>query len=392
MTRIYLDWNATAPLRPEAREALLRLLDGARGNPSSIHAEGRRARAALEEARGAVAALLGAADPVEVVFTSGGTEANHLAVLGAARARAEARGPTERRAGAIVTTAVEHPSVLAACARLEAEGRRVVLVPPGPDGAATPDALAAAIDSAGGADGVDLVSVMAANNETGALHDVATIGALCRARGIPFHVDAVQAPGRLPIDAEAWNADLISISAHKCGGPAGAGALWVRRSLPLEPLIGGAQERGRRGGTPPVAAIAAMGAAAAAARAGLAMEAARARRAALRLRDRLLALGAVENGNAARGLAGTVNVSFDGLDGADLVRALDLEGVAASHGAACATGVPEPSRVLLAMGLGAARARGAVRFSTGATTTEAEVDCAAEIVGRCLDRLRAIAA
>lgn len=389
--RIYLDHAATAPLRPEARAAMVAFLGTAAGNPSSIHAEGRRARAALEDARADVAALLGIPDADEVVFTSGGTEADALAILGAARAWEGTRG----RPGAAVSTAVEHPAVAGALEVLEARGWRVARVAPAADGAAPAAALEAAIDRAG-AD-LAIVSVMAANNETGALHDVEAVGRIVASRRGDvvwpvLHVDAVQAAGRLPIEAGAWNADLVAISGHKIGGPAGAGALWIRRGAPLEAILPGRQERGRRGGTPPVAAIVGMGAAARAARADLPREGPRQRALAARLRDRLVALGGVENSDADRGLPGLVNVSFVGADGADLVAALDLEGVAASHGAACASGVPGPSRVLAAMGLDAARVRGAVRFSTGPATTEAEIDRAAEVFARVLDRALAAAA
>jgi cysteine desulfurase len=395
--RIYLDHAATAPVRPEARAAWDAFFDGPAGNPSSVHAEGRRARAALDEARAAVAALVGASDPDEVVFTSGGTEADALAILGAARAWEDAHG----RPGAAVTTAVEHPAVAGAFDLIEARSWRVARVAPARDGAAPVDAIAAAIDAAG-AD-LAVVSVMAVNNESGALHDVAAVGRLVAERRgrrgdgpwPVFHVDAVQAAGRVPIDAEAWNADIVAVSGHKIGGPAGAGALLVRRSAPVAPIFSGRpgrQERGRRGGTPPVAAIVGMDAAARAARADLSREGPRLRALAVRLRDRLVGLGAVENSDAARGLPGLVNVSFVGLDGADLVAAMDLEGVAASHGAACASGVPGPSRVLAAMGLDPRRVRGAVRFSAGPATTEAEIDRAIEVVALCLGRTRAAAA
>jgi len=373
VTRTYLDWNATAPLRREAAEAVARLLSSGAANPSSVHAEGRRARAEVEAARADVAALLGALDPLEVVFTSGGTEANALAVLGVCRARG--------RPGEVVSTAIEHPSVLGPLERMERAGWRVRRVAPG-------ESIEAAVEAAG--PDLALVSVMAANNETGALHDVGAIARAARARGVPLHVDAVQAAGRTEIP----DADLVSLSGHKIGGPAGAGALRIRRGLEIEALLpGGKQERGRRAGTPPVAAIVGTGAAALAARRDLCDFTAgpRLRALGLRLRDRLVALGGLENSDAARGLPGTVNVSFD-VDGADLVRALDLEGVAASHGAACASGALEPSHVLFAMGLGRARARGAVRFSAGHSTTEAAIDRAAEAVALCLGRLRAAAA
>ncbi len=381
MPRIYLDNNATTFPLPEVREAMERaLLRG--GNPSSPHASGREARALLSEARESVAALLGAS-PKEVVFTSGGTEANNLAVIGGARAAVAAGAP--RR---VVTTAVEHPAVEEACARLAAEGFEVVRA--GVDGDGLPDPAAIADAAAGGA---ALVAVMLVQNETGGLLPVREAFAAVRAR-FPLarlHTDAVQALGKTLFSPSDLGADTAAVSAHKVHGPKGIGALWIRPGRePLARALGGKQERGLRTGTENVPGAAGFGAAAAAALREREERLARAARLGALLEDGLLAIpGARRNGPArGRRFAATLNVSFDGVRGDLLLMALDAEGIEVSTGSACASGAPEPSRALLAMGIPRDRARGALRFSAGALTTEEEIGAAVAAAGRAVDRLR----
>jgi cysteine desulfurase len=387
ISTIYLDNNATTRPAEAVVEAMLPALRERFGNPSSLHAAGARAARDLVRARERVAAFLGA-DPAEIVFTSGGTEANGLAIRGALAAGK----PHGRRR--IVTTAVEHPSVQATIERLRAAGEcRASVVPVLPDGRLDLAALGAALEPA---DDVALVSLMWANNETGLVFPVDDVGALCRERGVLFHSDAVQAAGKIKIGAASRPIDLLAISAHKIHGPKGAGALFVRRGTTLEPaLAGGPQERGLRGGTENVPAIVGFAAAcdlATRASEGGAIE----RMAALRdrLEERILAgvPRALRNGAARPRVAGTTSLRFAGVDGAALVLELSRRGIAASSGSACASGSLEPSPVLAAMGLSAEEARGALRLSLSRETTEAEVDLAAAAVVETVARLRTIAA
>ncbi len=355
--RIYLDWNATAPLCPDARAAMLAALEVA-GNPSSVHAEGRAARRLIEEAREKVAALVGA-EARNVVFTSGGTEANMLALSPSARIQR------------LLASAVEHPSVLAG-GRFPAPA--VERLPVTADGridlAALERRLAASAERA-------MVSLMLANNETGIVQPVSEAAALVHAAGGLLHVDAVQAAGRIPCDINALGADLLTLSGHKVGAPKGVGAL-IRRDAALDladPLIkGGGQERGQRAGTENVAGIAGFGAAAASALAGL--SAARARMA--KLRDRLeaglKAASAVVFGAGAERLPNTTLFATAGVKAETAIIALDLAGVAVSSGAACSSGKVQPSHVLAAMGVPPQLARGAIRVSLGPSTAESEVD------------------
>lgn len=358
--RIYLDNNATTPIHPRIVDDLLLHFRDVYGNASSIHKEGQTARRALEEAREHVAALLGAATS-EIVFTSGGTEANNAAIFGAAGRSA---------GGHVVTTSIEHPSVLEPCADLARRGATVHFVSPGPDGAVDPAAIEAAITPS-----TRLVAVMLANNETGVIQPAAAVGAICRARGIHYHCDAVQAAGRSPVDAEAIGADTLAISAHKMHGPKGIGALYVRRGTTLERLVaGGAQERRRRAGTESVPLAAAFGAAARIAREEPAADAI------AELRDRLeegirsAIPDAVVNGGRVERLPNTSNVCFRGADGEGIVIGLDLAGISVSTGSACSSGRVEPSHVLLAMGLTEADAKSSVRFSLSRFTTAEEID------------------
>jgi cysteine desulfurase len=362
--RIYLDWNATAPLRPQARAAVLAALD-AIGNPSSVHAEGRAARRLVEHARESVAALAGA-EPRNVVFTSGGTEANMLALTPATAIDGKA-------CDRLLVSAIEHPSVLAGGRFPAAAVERLPVTRGGQiDLAALEQRLAAR-------EGRVLVSLMLANNETGVVQPVSEAARLVHEAGGVLHVDAVQAAGRIPCDINALNADLLTLSGHKIGAPKGVGAL-IRRDAAFEfadPLIkGGGQERGVRAGTENVAGIAGFGAAAAAALGGLAAD--RARMAALR--DRLesgLKAASPEViifGAEAERLPNTTLFAVLGMKAETAVIAFDLEGVAVSSGAACSSGKVQPSHVLAAMRVPPQLARGAVRVSLGPTTTESAID------------------
>ncbi len=375
---IYLDHAATTPLRPEALEAMLPYLGGAFGNPSSAHSFGRAARNALDEARERLAADLGGTAR-EVVLTSGGTEANNLAVKGAAWA-GKARG------NRLVVSAVEHHAVGHAAEHLSKWGFEVAWAPVDGAGRADPDALEALLDER-----TVLVAVMLANNEVGTIQPIREIAARVRARkGIHLHVDAVQAAPYVDLDVAALGADTVAISAHKFEGPKGAGALWVHRGTPLlAQLHGGSQERHRRAGTEDVAGAVGMATAYA-----LACRAKRETWARLlHLRHRLqaacLAVEGVElTGHPTERLPGLLSLLVRRADGVAASVALDLEGIACSTGSACATGSPEPSHVLLAMGIPDADAMGALRLSLGRATTAAEVEAAVAIVPRVLAEIR----
>lgn len=378
---IYLDYNASAPLCPAAGETFARVLAGAVGNASSIHRYGQAAKALIDDARDAVAALIGG-DPSEVVFTSGGSESDNLALRGAAACAAAGRR-------GIVVSAVEHEAVLNTAKALTKDGWLVTVVPCDGDGLVDPDRLRDAVN-----DDTVIVSLMLANNETGAIQPVAACAAHARARGAIVHTDAVQAAGKIPIDVAALGVDMLTLSAHKFGGPQGTGILWVRRGVTLGPQItGGRQERGRRAGTENVAAIAAAGAAASEARRLLAATAART----LALRDQLetglldAVPGCAVNGSRENRVPNTANISFDGVEGESLVIALDLDGIAVSTGSACSSGTLEPSHVLRAMHLPASRVQSAVRFSLGPATTADEIRAVLDAVPRRVARLRQLA-
>ena len=379
MSRIYLDYNASTPCCPEALDAMLPYFREHYGNASSVHAFGQEAKGAIEEARAKVAAFLNAS-PGEIVFCGGGTESDNMGVVGAARALA-----TKGRH--IVTSAVEHDAVRQACDALERDGFEVTRVAPEPNGRVSAEAVAAALRP-----DTILVSIMAANNETGVIQPTAEIGALCAPRGIVFHVDAIQASGKLPIDVDAWQANLVTITAHKFYGPKGAGALYVRRGTRLAPLVfGGEHERGRRAGTENVPAIVGLGRACEVA--GEVMKTSVPRMAALR--DRLEAglLAAVpqivRHGDGAPRVCNTSHLSFRGAEGEHLILSLDMKGLAVSAGSACKAGSSHASGVLLAMGVPDAIAQAAVRFSVGRFTTDAEIDRALEIVPPVVAKLRA---
>jgi cysteine desulfurase len=371
--RIYLDHNANAPLRPAAREAMLEWL-GRAGNPSSAHREGAQARSAVEAARAEVAALICAA-PAEIVFTSGATEANNLALRGLA--------------GGLVTTAIEHASVLETAGALAGDGRPLAVVGVDHDGCVAAADVLAAVEAT-----THVVSVGLANGEVGSVAPVAGIAEGLAGRGVVLHADAAQAAGRLPIDVRALGVDLLSLSAHKLGGPAGVGALYVRRGLTLRPQsTGGPQERDRRAGTENVAAIVGFGAAARVARATLDTSAASMAGCIERLWDGMRSTGAVRNGpEAGPRLPNTLNVSHAGCSGESLLVLLDLAGIAVSLGSACAAGASEPSHVLRAMGRSAAEARAGLRFSVGPETTLAEIDRVLDVMPALVAQVRAGAA
>ncbi len=374
---IYLDNAATTTARPEVIDAMVPLLAGGY-NPSSAHAQGREARAALDEARATVARVLHAA-PREIVFTGGGSEADVLAIVGAAKARAAAGKH-------VITTVIEHHAVLHAFDVLEADGWSVTRLPVNGDGVVEPAAVAAALRP-----DTTLVSIMLANNEIGTLQPLAEIAALTRAAGALLHTDAVATAGYLDLDPGALGVDLLSLSAHKFNGPKGVGVLYVRRGTPLEAqIVGGGQEHGLRSGTENLAGIAGL---------ARALELAAAERAATlarvtALRDRLAAAiaagvpGTLELGSAAPRAPHILSIGFPGLPSDALLMALDLEGVSASAGSACAAGSLEPSHVVAALGVPPEYATGVLRFSLGRSTTEADVDGAAAVVGRVVERMQ----
>lgn len=392
MNRIYLDHNATTPLAPEALAEMLPFLsgyyDGRFGNPSSIHGAGRDARAAVDEARDRLAQLLGAR-PNEIIFTGSGTEADNLAVIGLCRSRVAKAG----RQRHLITLQTEHHAVLHAAEFLEQhEGFRVTRLPVDARGILDPDALRGAITPE-----TALVSVQSANNETGTRQQLAELAGICQEHGVPFHSDMVQSFGKteIRVDASATpGPDAISIAAHKFYGPKGAGALWLRSGTSIAPIgHGGAQENERRPGTENVAAIIGMVAAAEQVLAGMSKE--QARQAALidRLWQGIVAAfpPALRNGcwnEPESQLANTLNVSFPGLDGTSLLINFDLEGICVSSGSACMTGSPQPSHVLMAMGVPREIAQASVRFSLGKGTKDACIQAVIECLPGIFARLR----
>ena len=385
----YLDHAATTPMRPEAIAAMTEEL-ARLGNPSSLHAVGRRARRVVEESRELLAEVFGAR-PSEVVFTSGGTEADNLAVKGLYWARQD--GSSRRR---VLTTSVEHHAVLDSVRWLEdAQGAEAIWLGVDDDGGVRPEALKTAISRA--ADQVAVVSVMWANNEVGTVQPVAELAAAAHEYGIPFHTDAVQAAAQLPVDFVASGADALAVSAHKLGGPVGVGALILARGTePVPVLHGGGQEREIRSGTLDTPAIRAFAVAAAVCARNQAEEAARV--ATLRddlVRQVLAAVpDAVLNGPppGPGRLPGNAHFSFPGCEGDALLMLLDANGIACSTGSACTAGVAEPSHVLLAMGADDSRARGSLRFSLGHTSTQHDVDALGAVIGEAVDRARRAAA
>ncbi len=376
---IYLDHNATTPLDPAVLAAMMPYLKERFGNASSYHTAGRLARAAMEHARAQVATFLGAT-PAEVIFTGSGTEADNLALRGVAAA-------TGRRGRHLVIGATEHPAVLRTAADLAADGWEVTCLPVDGEGRVDPAAVRQALR----ADTV-LVSVMAANNETGVIQPVAEIAALAHAAGALMHTDAVQAAGKMPLQVDCLGVDLLSLAGHKVYGPKGTGALYVREGTPLRAgLTGGPQESGRRAGTENVAGVVGLGAALAAATAGDQPHVAGLRQ---RLVDGVQACldGVQVHSARAPRLGNTASLSFAGVDGEAVLLHLDLAGIAAATGSACSSESAEPSHVLLAMGVPPRLARGTVRFSLGRGNTAAEIDATIAALAQGVPRLRALGA
>lgn len=366
---IYLDYNATMPLRPEALAAMERAAREGPGNASSVHGFGRQARTVVETCRRALADVVGA-EAGEVFFTSGGTESNNWALFGATR---------DWRGRHLVVSPIEHSSIIQAAQELQRRGARVSWLPVDEHGRIAPRDVANSVS-----DETVLVSVGWANNEIGTVQDVAEIARVCAAHNVPLHVDAVQALGKLPVDVRGVT--LCSLSAHKIGGPQGVGALLVRRGFELRPILfGGAQERGLRPGTENVAALAGFAAALAAGR----REPVAVERLRERLWDGIFRLGGVRrNSPADQCLPNTLHVSFTDLRGESLVAALDLEGIAVSVGSACAAGSAEASHVLLAVGRNADESREGIRFSLGEATTGEEIDATLAALDRVVGRMR----
>jgi cysteine desulfurase len=378
--RIYLDYNATTPVDPAVLDAMLPYFAESFGNASSIHSPGQRARGAVDSARASVAALLGA-KPSEIVFTSGGTESDNLALFGVVAASQEPRKH-------IITTAIEHHAVLNAAQALEKLGVEVTYIPVGREGIVDPEDIRRARKPE-----TILISVMHANNELGTVQPIEEIGRIAAAADVWFHCDAVQSAGKLPLDVNRLGVDLLSISAHKIYGPKGVGALYVRSGTPLEPQFhGGHHERDRRPGTENVPGIVGLGKAADLARKNLAVDSARIAALRDRLEDALLVTcgDARVNGNRALRVANTSNVSFHAAGGEALVIALDLQRIACSTGAACSSGAVGPSHVLMAIGLSPDEARSSLRFSLGRTTTLEEIDQVIATIPQAVERLRAL--
>ena len=383
---IYMDHSSTTPVRKEALEAMLPYFSDSFGNPSSIYSLAQEARQAVDEARDRVAAVLGARSG-EIVFTSGGTEADNLAVKGAAFAL--------RTVGNhIVTTSIEHHAVLHTCEQMEEHGFEVTYLPVDADGMVSPDAVAEAIT-----DSTVLVTVMLANNEIGTIQPIRAIADLVADRArrddrtIVMHTDAVQGAGLLDLNVKTLGVDMLSLSAHKCYGPKGVGVLYVRRGTPLEPQqVGGGQERRRRSGTENVPGIVGM---------GVALELAERRREAtvehcLRLRDRIIdglmrgVAGVRLNGHPSERLANNVNISIEAVEGEPILLGLDFAGICASSGSACSSASLEPSHVLLATGMSADLAQGSLRITLGRDNTDADVDALLEVLPGLVARLRAM--
>jgi cysteine desulfurase len=389
---IYLDYNATTPVDARVLEAMLPYFGGMYGNASSIHSAGQHARAAVDRARESVAALIGA-KPAEIVFTSGGTEADNLAIsgvtLGATRAdtsrQAAEAAPPEKH---VIATTIEHPAVLNTCQALEKRGVEVTYVNAGPDGIVDPEDVRRALRPE-----TILISVMHANNELGTIQPVEEIGRIAADADVYFHCDAVQSAGKLGIDVNRLGADLLSISAHKIYGPKGVGALYVRSGTPLEPQVfGGHHERDLRPGTENVSGIVGLGKAAELASGPADEEAARIAALRDRLENALLDSVAFVrvNGDRQRRVSNTTNLTFAGAGGEALLIALDLEGIACSTGAACSSGSVEPSHVLTAIGLSDDEARSTLRFSLGRGTTSEEIDRAIALIPPVVERIRAL--
>lgn len=379
--RIYFDHNATTPVDPAVAETIARVMTGEFGNASSVHHFGQRAKAILDEARSAVAALI-AAEPSEIVFTSGGTESDNFALRGVA----EALEPTGKRH--LIASSIEHEAVLVTMRALARRGWRTTLLPVDQTGIVDPETLRSAMT-----DDTAIVSVMHANNEIGTIQPVAELARIAHDRGALFHTDAVQSVGKIPVDVRALGVDFLSLSAHKFNGPKGVGALWIKRGSRVTSILtGGKHERNRRAGTENVPGIAGLGIAAQLATKKLTSEAARLGGLRDRLEEAILATvpGTAVNGSREPRVPNTTNISFDAVEAESLLIALDLEGVAVSTGSACSSGTLEPSHVLRAMGLPSPRTQNSIRLSLGAGNTEAEVDFVVSKLPAIVDKLRSL--
>jgi len=377
--RIYFDYNATTPLAPDVIEAVIEATRSQFGNASSVHHFGQRAKAALDDARSAVAALIHG-DPSEIVYTSGGTESDNFAIRGAA----EALEPSGRRH--LIASTIEHEAVLNTFKALARRGWHTSLVPVDQTGIVDPERLRELVtkDTA-------LVSIMHANNEIGTIQPIAQLSAIAHQQGAVMHTDAVQSVGKIPVDVRALGVDLLSLSAHKFNGPKGAAALWIKRGTRLQPMMtGGKHERSRRAGTENVPALAGMGVAARLAASKLEIEAGRLRALRDRLEDGIVRAvpGAAINGARDLRVPNTSNISFDRVEAESLLIALDLEGIAVSTGSACSSGTLEPSHVLRAMGFSSHRTQNSLRFSLGLFSTEQEVDRVIAVVPGLVEKLR----
>ena len=379
--RIYLDHNATTPLDPVVADRMAKALRDVWGNASSVHHFGQQAKAALDEARASVSALL-SADASEIVFTAGGTEADNIAIRGAAEAL-EASGRKH-----LITCGIEHEAVLNTMKAMARRGWRVTTLPVDVTGVVSVDRLREAMT-----DDTALVSIMHANNEIGTVQPIAALAAVAHDRGALFHTDAVQSAGKLPLSVGALGVDMLSIAAHKFYGPKGAGALWVKRGVRLLPFMtGGRQERNRRAGTENVPALVGLGVAAELARRKTESEAPRVSA----LRDRLEAgilssiAGTERNGAASPRVPNTTNISVERVEAESLLIGLDLAGIAVSSGSACSSGTLEPSHVLKAMGYPHARTLGSIRFSLGDSNTDADIDRVLEALPPIVEKLRSL--
>jgi cysteine desulfurase len=377
---IYLDYNADAPLRPEAAASISRFVAEAGHNPSSVHRAGQRARRMLELARSQVAAII-RADARQIVFTSGGTESNNLAIFGAVTAAMRRRK--------IISSEIEHSSILTPLVELERRGFEIVRVAPDPDGRIDPERV---LDAIGSDRDTALVTLGLANSEVGTIQDLAPLAPACRVAGALFHIDAAQAVGRISVDVNALGCDLMTISGHKLGAPAGIGALYIRDSARFAPtILGGPQEAGMRAGTPNLLGAIALGASAEALMHSMPVEPGRVGTLAATLLARLREAipGLKLNGPLAGRIPNTLNLTFPGVLGESMLIALDLADVEVSMGSACAAGAVEPSHVLLAMGRSRGDARSSLRISLGWNTTVGEIDAVASIIPNVWRRVAA---
>ncbi|MCR3922877.1 MAG: cysteine desulfurase NifS [Firmicutes bacterium] len=379
MQKVYLDHGATTRLNDEVFEEMKPYLTEIYGNPSSIHSFGREARKAIDEAREKVAAAIGA-EPKEIIFTSGATEADNIAIRGVARAQ-------QKKGNHIITSAVEHHAVLDMCKAMKKEGFDVTILPVDEYGLVSVADVEAAITEQ-----TILVTIMMANNEVGTVMPIAEIGQICENRGITFHTDAVQAIGNLPVNVNDLHVDLLSLSAHKFYGPKGIGVLYVRKGTKVNPYnFGGAQERKIRPGTENIPGVVGLGKAIELAVTDMEAKTARVKAMRDKLKDGILAIDATKlNGHPEQRLPGNLNVSVEYVEGESLILSLDLKGIAVSSGSACTSGSLDPSHVLMAMGLDHQTAHGSLRFTLGVDNTDQEMDYVLDVLPEIVTRLRSM--